>query len=154
MIAPAAVACKRGSGFTSKPSIATPRQQPPDYQPKRRGANPRSKRAKMNKARALRTDLERTNRRHSHPASTACALCFGTTILARCTFIRRTCPSATRSSAATRAEAVGDLRDRDHGRVALLHRLTVHMADAQVPLKQFGNRPKWGWTRHDDLEEE
>ena len=105
---------------------------------------------KAYEAGTLRADLERAHRSHPHSASTTRALHFGTAVFAWRTFIR-TIPDASGAVTTPRAKAIGNLRDGDDRRFAMLYRLTIDMPDAQAALEQFGDRSKWGGARHDDV---
>jgi hypothetical protein len=96
---------------------------------------------KSNKAGALRTNLERTDGRHPDSPAAAGALGLGPRVPVRGTLIRSSPPSATGSLPTTRSEAVGNLCDRNHGRVAVVHRFTIDVTDAETAL-EFGDGPK------------
>src|SRR5262245_53980484 len=105
----------------------------------------------MNEPCALRTNLEGANRRHPDATAATSALSLGWRVRVRQTLIRCALPQSGRTSSAPCTEAVSDLGNRDHRRLAAEHRFTVDMTDAQTPLEQLGDRLKWRRARHEDL---
>jgi len=126
-------------------------EQPAGREPKGASAEPWRQRVKVKKACALRTNLEGTNRRHPDSAAAAGAFGLEPSVHVRRTRIGSILPSPTRGSPTTGTEGVNDLGDGDDRGVAMVHRFTVHMADAQTTLEEFGDWRKWSRTRHEDL---
>src|SRR5262249_31990412 len=117
------------------------------------GASPKQRQQwmEMNEPRALRTNLERANRRHPDATAATSALSLGWRVGVRRAPIRRGLPQADRTSSAPRPEAVSALGAGNHRRAAGEHRFTVDMTNAQPPLEQLGDRLKWRRARHEDL---
>jgi hypothetical protein len=97
------------------------------------------------------TDLERTNRRHASTTTATQAgwlrVPFGVVRLVAGELLA----AASQPTSATRAgsEPEGDLRDGDHGHVAMPNRLMVDVADAEVSLEELRNRlGRGGSGRH------
>ena len=143
---PAGVKCENGPGRSSPPG-----EQPSDGDSNRRGAEPGSQRMEVNEARALRADLEDANRRQPDSAAAARALRVGQPVRVRRSVIGPLLPSAIGTPPATSAEAVDNLGNRDHGRLVVVHRLTIDMTNAETTLEELGNWFEWSRTRHGKL---
>jgi hypothetical protein len=73
-------------------------------------------------------------------ASTAFTLRLGATACTGRAVGGFTRPRTTKAVASTCTEAVGNPSDGYHDDVSTIHRLAIHMADAQAALEQLGNR--------------
>jgi len=101
--------------------------------------------AVVNEPRASRADLERANGRHASAAATTQALRLRSPVsvgrlVARDLLASRSEPASTTCSG---SEPEGDLRDRNHGHVALPNGLMVDVADAEVTLEELRDRLDW-----------
>jgi len=93
----------------------------------------------MNEACAIRTNLQSASRRHPQPSASARALRFGQYPGDRRTLIQGLLRTLSWALTTTCPEAVNDLGDGNHCRIALMHRFTVNVADAQIALEEFCN---------------
>ena len=93
----------------------------------------------MDEACAVRTNLQSASRRHPQPSASARALRFGPYSGDRRTAIQGLLRTVSWALTTTCAEAVNELGDGNHSRIAVMHRFTVDVADAQISLEEFCN---------------
>jgi hypothetical protein len=104
---------------------------------KRKGPHEPRQLIVSDEARAARTDLQGADRREPSSPSPSTSLGFRTGGSgARACALHRTEGWA---ATATGTEAVGDLGDRNHGRVTVLHWLGINVANAEVALEDPGD---------------
>ena len=114
---------------------ATPAEQPAGEHTEGRRTEECTERPKLHKPCPVRTDLESAHRRHPYATSAAGALGLRMVTVASRGGVGLSGSLSAGPTASACTKSIGNLSHWNHGRVPVLHRLSVNVLDAQAPLE-------------------